>query len=240
MIEILLFSSDLLELSALKKKAEQIIGSMNHTLLSFGNVMDMMDYIHSSRPDKMMIFFSENSVIPGIEASLKIYSMNPKSRFCLIRRDAPDDLEAMFFNGVSYYVPSVQDDVRLARCFRRFFDFYDESYNKMLMLKNKAGEQAIPIRQILYCMSDKRKVIFVGKERSWEFYYKLDEIEKMAGNNFLRCHQSYLVNMDRIEKFVEDGLLLTSGDFVPVSRKKYFSSKRAYLSYVTDSKEPIL
>ena len=113
MIEILLFSSDLLELSALKKKAEQIIGSMNHTLLAFDNVMDMMDYIHSAHPDKLMVFFSDNSVIPAIDASLKIYSMNAKSRFCLIRPNAPEDLEDMFFRGVSYYITSEQEDVRM-------------------------------------------------------------------------------------------------------------------------------
>ncbi|MCR4615847.1 MAG: LytTR family transcriptional regulator DNA-binding domain-containing protein [Clostridiales bacterium] len=239
MIEILIYDKNVSELNDLKKRLDNIAHSVEYILMIFTTMMDMMDYIHSTHPEKLMVFFVDRDDKYGNEAALRIHSMNHKSRFCLISEEQPEDVEALFLNSVSYYIKSSHDNQKLESCFQSFLEYYDDSYDKVVVLKSKAGDKAIPLHNILYCMSDKRKVLFMEKEQEHEFYYKLDDVEKMLGESFLRCHQSYLVNMNMIERFVEDGLVLTSGDFIPVSRKKYFSSKRAYLSYITDSKEII-
>ena len=49
---------------------------------------------------------------------------------------------------------------------------------------------------------------------------KMDELEnelKEAG--FLRCHQSYLVKENQIAGIVENTLLLTSDEKIPLSRR---------------------
>ena len=51
--------------------------------------------------------------------------------------------------------------------------------------------------------------------------YKLDEVEKKLKKNFLRTHQSFIVNLDKVKKLVNDGLLLYGGTIVPISRSRY-------------------
>ena len=105
-----------------------------------------------------------------------------------------------------------------------------------IILKTKKGNDVLKLGDIKYVMSDKRKIVIYLNNNEMSYYYKLDEVEDMLGKSFLRCHQSYIVNMMKIKQFVEDGLLLDDDEFIPVSRKRYFAAKREYLSYVTGNK----
>ena len=58
---------------------------------------------------------------------------------------------------------------------------------------------------------------------------KLSDMEKLLPEYFLRCHQSYLVNMDRIRKFTLDGIVLIDGRVIPVSRARYTETKDKFL-----------
>lgn len=50
-------------------------------------------------------------------------------------------------------------------------------------------------------------------------------LEKRYGEIFLRCHQSYLVNPDRITGIRRFKLMLTNGEELPIPEKKYTSFK---------------
>ena len=51
-----------------------------------------------------------------------------------------------------------------------------------------------------------KTVYFGGKEE--RCYEKLDHLEKHLPDHFLRCHKSFLVNMDRIRNFEKHRLSL--------------------------------
>ena len=76
------------------------------------------------------------------------------------------------------------------------------------------------VRDILYIESSKRKVIVHSSSLVLDFYYRLDEVEALLPVSFLRCHQSYLVNMSCIRFFVQNRLLLKTGEYIPVSQSK--------------------
>lgn len=60
----------------------------------------------------------------------------------------------------------------------------------------------IPIREILYFESNRRKVFIITESETFELYGKLNEIEnslKSCKASFLRIHQSFLVNYKHIK-----------------------------------------
>lgn len=58
----------------------------------------------------------------------------------------------------------------------------------------------IPYNEILYFESDRRKVRCITSNRNYEFYGKLDEVEKeLEKSGFVRIHQRYLVRIDAIQ-----------------------------------------
>lgn len=60
--------------------------------------------------------------------------------------------------------------------------------------------------------------------------HKLGDLECcLAGYpQFLRCHQSYLVNLDSVEQMEPNGFLLRQSMVVPISRNYYRQSKAAF------------
>jgi len=84
-------------------------------------------------------------------------------------------------------------------------------------------------------MSDKRKiVIYQPNGKTDSIYCRLDEFEGQLDDRFIRCHQSYLINVEYIRGIDVDGFIMIDDIFVPISRKKYWESKRKYIKYVKE------
>lgn len=85
--------------------------------------------------------------------------------------------------------------------------------------------------KIFYAESSKRVITLTGEDETWTVYMKMDDLEKMLPKYFLRCHKSYIVNMNQILSLSSDGVVLECGKKLPVSRAKYRDAKRQFLTY---------
>lgn len=205
------------------------------TVLSFEYPMDMLDYVNTARPKKCAVYYMTENYEEGLEIAGKVNEINPIYRFSLICSQY-DTAENLFYNGVTYYVNTADFEKGMVRCTSVIKKFYEEKSGKAIQLKNRNGVENIMLADIDYIMSDKRRIIIKSKSHEKVYYYKLDELESMLESGFLRCHQSYIVNMSRIKQFVTDGVILKDDTFIPASRKRYYASKREYLSYITGNK----
>lgn len=69
------------------------------------------------------------------------------------------------------------------------------------------------------------EIISIGQKLSWV----QEKLEYCRG--FLRCHQSYLVNLDYVRNLEDSCFVMDNGRMVPVSRNFYKESKQAYYRY---------
>ena len=94
-----------------------------------------------------------------------------------------------------------------------------------------AETKSVPARDILYFESDRRKVtVRCTGGRSYSFYEKLDNVElALKKNDFVRCHQSFLVNAGRIGSIRQGELTLTDGSVIPVSKHRAKETNEAFL-----------
>ena len=62
---------------------------------------------------------------------------------------------------------------------------------------------------------------------------KLSELQLVLEphSQFLRCHQSYLVNLDYVDKLEDSCFYMKDGQMIPISRNFYKQSKNAYYHY---------
>lgn len=60
---------------------------------------------------------------------------------------------------------------------------------------------------------------------------KLSDVEKQLDRRFLRCHQSYIVNMDEVWELRAD-FRMVSGDVVPIRRKDLSAIRKLYEGYI--------
>ncbi len=95
------------------------------------------------------------------------------------------------------------------------------------------GEATLQAEEIFYIETSRHKNIFHTADKTYSIYRKMDEIEAvMEGMDFLRCHQSFLVNMRYIQKISSYVMTLTTGQELSVPKARYREVKRRYAEYL--------
>ena len=101
-------------------------------------------------------------------------------------------------------------------------------------IKNKDIMLRIPYEDILFFESSQKICILHTKKQVIEFYAKMSEVEAMLPKEeFLRCHQSYLINMkavtclDKTNRCFE----LAMGHSIGISKVNYANSVAAYETF---------
>ena len=102
---------------------------------------------------------------------------------------------------------------------------YNFEYNGVRM--------SVPITKIIYLESQRWSVIIHTEDENFKIVSKLGEEEKrLTAHGFIRIHQSYLLNIQYIEKFLSDRVFLKDQkEPLPVSRKYKDEAKKAHLDY---------
>lgn len=102
---------------------------------------------------------------------------------------------------------------------------YNFEYNGVRM--------SVPITRIIYLESQRWSVIIHTEDENFKIVSKLGEEEKrLTAHGFIRIHQSYLLNIQYIEKFLSDRVFLKDQkEPLPVSRKYKDEAKKAHLDY---------
>lgn len=94
------------------------------------------------------------------------------------------------------------------------------------------GKRTVLLDDILYIESRLHKLQFTRKGGILYMYGQINEIEcKMKDFNFVRCHQSFLVNLGHIEQINNYLICLSDGSEIPVSRPRYPEVKQRYIQY---------
>lgn len=109
-----------------------------------------------------------------------------------------------------------------------------EEKNDCILLQTKGNAVRVKTRDILFVESDRRVLRIYERETCWIVHKKIEEVEKELPDFFLRCHQSFLVNMDEIKVFNADKIILFDGRRVDVSKAKYREARKKFFRYVEE------
>ena len=90
----------------------------------------------------------------------------------------------------------------------------------------------IAYRDILYIESSNSKCLIHTVSGGVHTAYKtLNTIEKeLNAPCFLRCHQSFLVNMDHVRQIGKE-FLLSNGETIPIRQRGVKPVRQAYMAY---------
>ena len=99
-------------------------------------------------------------------------------------------------------------------------------------IRQRTTVTKIVYHEILYIESSNSKcILHCTSGKAYTVYKTLNVIEQELGDRrFLRCHQSYLVNMDHIRQ-IGTQFLLSSGDTVPIRQRGVKAVRQACMDY---------
>ncbi len=164
----------------------------------------------------------------GIELAKNLREMDEEAVICFVSISDAFYREAFDLYAVQYLLKPVQKD-----SLRKLLDKVSENMaryrEQSLSFKWRGQSGSIPYRKILYISSMEHTIsIYCTDGAVQKCKGKLSELElRLRGDIFLRCHQSFLVNIYQVD-ILNGNDLIISGQRVPISRKYFAEVKRRY------------
>ncbi len=155
-------------------------------------------------------------------------------------RQKDDHIQIVFITGLPdfiadgyevaalHYLIKPVSDVKLA-------DVLDRAVKRLaaedttVLLPLKDGKQRLSVADIYYVEAFSHDLQIHTVQGVLSVKMTLNELEKMLGQGFYRCHRSFLVNMRRVRKITRNSLEIENGSVLPLSRKSAAGVMDAFL-----------
>ena len=164
----------------------------------------------------------------GITVARRIRKIDKKVLIVYVTSYENYMMESFEIRPFRFLVKPVSEE-QMEHCFQAAYEDVSSSDSYFRYSYQRISHK-IPIGEILYFESNRRKVKIITEKGSFEFYGKLNDIEKSLEQSkatFLRVHQSFLVNYKHIERLGYDFIVLNNGKRISISedRRKVISEQ---------------
>lgn len=167
----------------------------------------------------------------GITIAKKIRENQNRSIIIFITALSEHVYDAFEVEALDYICKPI-DESRLQKALNRAVAKMKENENRSLFIQTKNWCKAVKLEDIYYCEVMNRKIYLHTKNGVVEYYCKLEKVEKQLDYRFVRCHRSYLVNLDYLKEYSSVGITLENGERVPASRLRHQEFMKAMMLYM--------
>lgn len=112
--------------------------------------------------------------------------------------------------------------------------FTTETHHKpeqFLLVKSGSSHIRIFFKDIVYAEVFNRKIIVHKMNEDIEYYGRLSELQKQAGNDFFRTHRAYLVHFRYVVRYDSSRVWLEKGSAL-MGKKRYQEFVTHYMKYM--------
>ena len=136
--------------------------------------------------------------------------------------------------GAAGYLPKPCSAVMFGKIMDRISgNFSVDTY----LIKHRRSIIKVPLNEIIYVESNNSKcTVHTSSGDNYTLYKHLDDIESELGDRrFLRCHRSFIVNMNCVAA-VDNDFVLDSGERILIRQKSRREIKDIFWEFVSHSK----
>lgn len=223
-------------LNSIKEMTRRIVGK-DSVITAFDGGIELEKYIYKEVKGDidLLIIDIELGKMNGIELARRIQKDFMKIKIIFITGYIRYS-EEIFEANPSYFLLKPIAEEKMKKAITHVKNEIENSNKIMLPFKLKGGEIInIISSDIIYFESVGRIVILNTNNSKMEMYSKLGEIEKRLPDNFLRCHQSYIINMNAVTALNMNSFSMNNNTQIQISQAKYSAAKRRYLLFLARS-----
>ncbi len=184
-----------------------------------GSGFDLLAQIPNKNFEVIFITGFDQHAIKAIKVGALDYILKPI-----------DDQELL--QAVRRAISKEKNDLELDKLLEVSSEYFRGAEKKRVILKTADTVYAIYEDDIIYCRSEGNYTTFYNVQMEKIVVSKpIKKIEEiLSEEQFIRCHQSYIVNKKHVLKYNKKGVLVVNLDFqVPVSsRRKDYTLKRIF------------
>lgn len=168
--------------------------------------------------------------INGVELAKKIRKEDNLINIIFITAITDYIGEGYDVEAINYLIKPI-DEKKLYECLDKAFEKTPKE-EKIILIEEQGEIHRILEKDILYIESFGHNVEINTVDKKYNIRKNIGTIEKeLEDNNFVRCHRSYIVGLQHIKKIGKSGLELDSGETIPVSRRQYVNTNKAFIQY---------
>lgn len=158
------------------------------------NVDDILSYIKTHQVNVLFLDINLQSNISGIDLASQIRKIDKEVYIIFTTGHLEYALIAYKVKTFDYLAKPITIE-RLEETLERLFNDLSNIPKKYLALNNK---NIIDQNEIQYIKKDGMKLIVCTNSKRYETYSSFSQIQENLPTNFVRCHKSYIANIDNI------------------------------------------
>jgi DNA-binding LytR/AlgR family response regulator len=205
-------------------------------ILTFDNGEDLVKYHKCGKPFFDVIFLDiYMNAMNGIKTAKKIREYDQECKIIFTTSSTEHALESFDVTPFNYLVKPISKSV-FDSAFEKVLRTINKEKQKSLTVKLGTAFQTIFYKDILFIESTAKTLnIRMAKNKSLAFASKLDDIEKQINDKrFLRCHKSFLVNMDYVLCLEAYSFKLIDNTMIPVAQRNFANTKNLFYNFIMD------
>ncbi|MBO4292791.1 MAG: response regulator transcription factor [Clostridia bacterium] len=173
---------------------------------------NLVEYICANNIDVVLLDINLKAKKTGLELAQEIRQKNKSTYIIFITGHLEYAMVAYKYKTFDYISKPINQE-RLEETITRLFDDVYSKPKKYLKIDNK--NTIIDESEINYIKRDGMKLVFCTDSRDYEIYSSFNKIKDTLPKNFVRCHKSYIANIDKISNLepVENRIIFNNSNF---------------------------
>lgn len=163
--------------------------------LASNNVDKVLDYIYCNKTDVLFLDINLRSSKTGLEIAEAVRQKNKNIYIIFTTAHLEYAMVAYKFKTFDYLVKPITYE-RLEETIMRLYDDIYSKPKKYLKIDNK--NTIVDQSEIKFIKRDGMKLIFHTTNKDYEIYSSFNKIQDSLPENFVRCHKSFIANIDNI------------------------------------------
>lgn len=169
----------------------------------------------------------------GMELARTVRESDREVTIIFITSSRDYALQGYDVNALHYLLKPIDIDV-LERLI--VSDYHNKFQNSYLVVKSGAQNLRIHLKDIYALETVGRRVEITLPDRKQYYSGKMvDLLDELPKNQFIRCHQSFAININNIRELTNQAAVTLNGKIVPVSRTFKRDVQKAFLKQMRDS-----
>ncbi len=195
---------------------------------------EQFEFFIAEKPNEANIIIMDVKLeeVNGIDLAKRILELQPNSQIIFTSGYDSYYLDVYSVEHV-YFLKKPIDTKHLLQAIRRAGEKLLDLHTRSFIVSNRDGLHCIPYNEILYLENELRKIHVHTVRGNISFYGKFEDMKEALDERFLRCHNSYIVNIAKVKKLSSRKFCFDSDKSIPISRTYYDEVRKAFVQYMS-------
>jgi DNA-binding LytR/AlgR family response regulator len=236
-VNIALCDDDNIELENAKNVIKNFIAEKQSdyqiTLSTFTNADDLLCHIDKCGSFDLLLLDIIMPGMNGIELATEIRRKDDNCKIIFLTSSPEFAVNSYKVNAFYYLLKPFSED-ELKSLLRKVLSQTEKDKSTSIVIKEPGKLTRVQIHTIQYVESVKHTINFhLSNNEALYCYGTINEFEEilLSDKKFIRCHKSFIVNMNYVISISSRDFVLSDKTLIPISRQAYGQVKNTYIDY---------